>query len=347
MITTHLLSRNVAYTALHGITNEYKDQLSVIKNQQTQGYCWAYALTSAIEMKFAMDTGNRLMLDPLTLVNNTAKWWKKQFEKDNNVPEAYKNCDKYDNEGGTSSTCALLFMVGSGQHMIRQDGKDSNIIIEDYNTVDITTIQELYNILDEYKILYTGITADFQNAKVIHDYHVDENINDHAVVLTSIGILQGYDGLYAEILNSWGYDAHDDGLIYIKIADSPNVNVELHNNYNMFDYSDVILVKEVTSDNECNTTNNIDNNTYNNTNNNTSTVSIKKYNAILASMITFIVLFILVTVMFIVFLCKHYLLCECYKHINNSNTINENLNNNDTISDTNTKSSNDNAVIMV
>ena len=232
MMRMKLLSRNIAYNATHGITTEYKDYLSIPKNQGTEGLCWAYSLTSAIEMKYALKSGNRLMLDPLTLKNNSVEWFKK-YDKHKN----YSACHQYDEEGGYSPLCAAIFMNASKTTMKQQDGNDSYIYISNISyEKEITTVKELYDALDEYKLLYSSIYADdfglFQNSEIIDDYYFENESINHVVVITSVGTVNGYDGLYVEILNSWGYGRHYDGLIYIKVAD--NETDILHNNFNMF-----------------------------------------------------------------------------------------------------------------
>lgn len=238
----HLLSRAATYHALYGITDEYKDYLSLIKNQGEEGYCWAYSLTSAIEMRYALKSQNRLSLDPFTLINNTDKWWKERKCKENET-QICEECKEYD-EGGTSPICALGYMLESKKTMIQSDGEDSNLYISDFEILDITTLNELFAYLDAYKVLYSSLYAndEMMSNAIISDYMDEDETPNHAVIITSVGKFQGDSGIYIEVLNSWGYDAHYDGLVYIKVADFRGAN--LRNNLNVFSFNAMIKVSK-------------------------------------------------------------------------------------------------------
>lgn len=225
---TRLLSRMVEYEATHGITQQYKDYLSIIKDQGNTSYCWAYSLTSAIEMKHALNTGNRLMLDPYTIINRTTDWWKKNDKRND-----YKQCHEFE-VNGYIPICAVDYMYRSGQKMFQRDGNKSNLIINNYGDNEIKTLADLYSVLDKHSLLYTGIYADERISQpLIYYYDESQNFTNHQVVLTSVGKIDGLPGIYAEILNSYGYNSSYDGLIYVKIAD--NETSELHNNLGIFD----------------------------------------------------------------------------------------------------------------
>ena len=174
---TRLLSRMVEYEAMHGITQQYKDYLSIIKDQGRTSYCWAYSLTSAIEMKHALNTGNRLMLDPYTIINRTTDWW-----KENDKRNDYKHCHEFD-ENGYFPECAVEYMYRSGQKMFQRDGNKSNLIINNYGSDEIKTLADLYSVLDKRSLLYTGIYADERIKQPMMEYY-DENYDftNHAVV---------------------------------------------------------------------------------------------------------------------------------------------------------------------
>ena len=232
MFKRQLLSRAATFNATHGIKESKKDYLSIIKDQGQEGLCWAYALTSTIETNYALKTGNRLMLDPTTLKNNSVPWWNKQNKK---TKKTFANCLQYGEGGGYPPLCAVLYMIGSGDTMIQQDGQDSFLQITDGDLAEIKTLQNLYDALDKHGILYSGIYADHLYGQYINRYQdMDKDIN-HAIVITAVGHIRGINddnGIYVEILNSWGYNYGYDGLIYVKVADSEDG--PLKNNMNMF-----------------------------------------------------------------------------------------------------------------
>ena len=126
-------------------------------------------------------------------------------------------------------------MLASGDTMIQQDGQDSFLQITGGIT-SIKTLHHLYEALDKHGVLYSGIYANNLYGPYINKYQdIDKDCN-HAIVITAVGHVRGiYDdnGIYLEILNSWGYDYGYDGLIYVKIADSEDG--PLKNNMNIFD----------------------------------------------------------------------------------------------------------------
>lgn len=232
MLKLHLLSRAREFTATHGMTEEYKDYISIVKNQGDLNLCWAYSLTSAIEMKHALVSGNRLMLDPLTLSNNSVNWWKRHPKT-----PGYDICDHYsgDDNNAYPQVCAVDFMLNSKQTMIFADGNDSFVYIRDAGIINSDlTVQSLYDQFDKHKLFYAGIdSVNLGEGAQIDDYIKGSGIT-HAVVITAIGYIDNPSyGLYLEVLNSWGYDVHHDGLVYIKVAD--NEQSVLHDNLNILE----------------------------------------------------------------------------------------------------------------
>ena len=241
MFKRTLLSRVNGFNGTHGLKQEQKDYLSVIKNQGQEGLCWAYALTSTIEMSYALKTGNRLMLDPLTLYNNSVPWFNKLSEKDK---QKYKPCLEYGEDKTYYPSCALVFMAESKQTMRQMDGEDSFLQITGGDEKEIKSLKDLYDILDKYGIIYSGVNSTYLYGEIIEEY-IDadsEDVHpDHAVVITAAGTLKGYEGVYIEVLNSWGYENGYDGLHYVKIAD--NEDGSIVNNMKLFDENYVVNVK--------------------------------------------------------------------------------------------------------
>ena len=96
MFKRQLLSRAEYFTAKHGIKENTKDYLSITKDQGSEGLCWAYALTSTIEMNYALKSGNILMLDPIMLKNKSVPWFKDQDKK---TRKKYAPCLSYGENG--------------------------------------------------------------------------------------------------------------------------------------------------------------------------------------------------------------------------------------------------------
>ncbi len=243
MMKVSLLSRLPRFNALHGVTNKYRDYLSIMKDQGTDGLCWAYSLSSAMETRYALDSGNRLMLDPLTLYNRSVPWWKSHCKE-----EWCKHCTQYSKtiDKGYFQDCAINYMLISHDTMIQADGEDSYLMISNASTVNITTVEELNKSLDEYGILYSAIDGStlkqYTQSSTI-DFYYSSNTTNHAVVITALGTIDEQPDLYVEIINSWGYDRFYDGLIYIKVAD--NSTSSLFNNFAIFNENYGIEVKHI------------------------------------------------------------------------------------------------------
>ena len=238
--------KDIVFTAEHGVTNDKRNFLSIIKNQGQEGLCWAYSLASTIEISYALKTGNRLMLDPFTFYNNSVNWWKKQSTKDKMEREL---CLSYTQNKGYYAPCVIEYMVVSGDSMKQMDSEDSFVRMTDAGYSTIETVQQLYEALDKHGVLYISINSTYlKNHQLIDEYYDfdDPNVNvDHSVVLTAVGKIEGYSGIYVEILNSWGTDNGYDGLYYVKVAN--NEKSKLINNMKMFDAPIYIEVKRVIS----------------------------------------------------------------------------------------------------
>ena len=230
------LSRPRDFTATHGITSDKRDYLSITKNQGTEGLCWAYALTSTFEMSYALKSGNRLMLNPNFTYEHAVPWWKEQKKS---MRKQYEPCLSYGEDKGYLPFCATMYLIGSGDSITQMDGDDSFLTITYAETLKINSLPDLNNALDTYGVLYVALDADPLQSNTIISKYIPSETSNHAVVMTAIGEIKGYDGVYVEILNSWGYNHGYDGLQYIKIADS-NVSCVV-NNMNIL--SDIIGIQ--------------------------------------------------------------------------------------------------------
>lgn len=211
------LSRPRDFNATHGITTDKRDYLSITKDQGTEGLCWAYALTSTFEMAYALKSGNRLMLNPNFTYEHAVPWWNEQSKS---MKQQYEPCLSYGEDKSYSPTCATMYLIKSGDSITQVDGDDSFLTITYADVLSINSLNDLNDALDTYGVLYVALDSDpLQSNIIIKDYIPSETSN-HAVVITAIGEISGYEGVYVEILNSWGYNHGYDGLQYIKIADN-------------------------------------------------------------------------------------------------------------------------------
>ena len=238
LLSRVILSRPTAFVATHGLTTEYKDYLSLTKDQGQEGLCWAFALTSAIEMNYALQTGNRMMLDPKQLSRRAVSWWKGQKRSVRNQNE---HCLSYGEEGGYNLECAINYLLGSKESMIDSHGDDTFIVVKEAAYVHINSLHLLYESLNAGHVIYSGVDADGIMDKVVLDtFYKSEAGPNHAVVITAAGTITGKDGIYVEILNSWGVGHGYEGLQYIKVAE--NNDSYLINNAAIFEQSIIFEV---------------------------------------------------------------------------------------------------------
>jgi hypothetical protein len=177
-------------------------------------------------MSYAIKTGNRLMLDPLTLYNNSVPWWNEQNKE---TKKTYKHCLEYGKDKGYTPDCAVNYLILSRHTMIQMDKEDSYLQVTGAGDLNIKTVQQLYEELDKHGIFYIPINSTYLNGnELIENYYDVEDPNvlpDHAVVLTAVGEIAGLSGIYVEILNSWGYKNGYDGLHYVKVAESDTSDI--------------------------------------------------------------------------------------------------------------------------
>lgn len=213
-----ILSRPRQFTSKHGINHTLNDYLSIPKDQQQEGLCWAFSLTSAFEMSYARDTGNRLMLEPKQLHRNAVPWWNKQSKE---LKKQYSPCLTYGEDGGYNPECVLEYLVRSQDTLLQEDGEDSFLMINSYQQLKINSLCDMYDALDLFGVLYATIDSEqLTNGYAIYDEYYPIDNNNHAVVITGIGTFYNSSGVYLELLNSWGYNVGYDGLQYIKVAES-------------------------------------------------------------------------------------------------------------------------------
>lgn len=237
-----ILSRPKQFTSKHGINHTLNDYLSITKDQQQEGLCWAFSLTSAFEMSYARDTGNRLMLEPKQLHRNAVPWWNKQSKE---LKKQYSYCLSYMDGDGYVPECVLEYLVRSHDTLLQEDGEDSFLMINYYQQLKINSLRDMYDGLDYFGVLYATIDAEqLQNGYAIYDEYYPIDHNSHAVVITGIGTFYNTSGVYLELLNSWGYNVGYDGLQYIKVAES-ELSFIVNNMNILSDIYGVHLVRDV------------------------------------------------------------------------------------------------------
>lgn len=263
----NILSRLFIFTAIQGLTEYEKDLIPLIKNQGLHSYCWAYSITSAIELKYALQTGNRLKFSPFGIIDNVLDFY--DANKDNpDYSQAYDICKNFSSENENEPKelyvpeCALLYLKEDKKRMIYEyNNKSSNVILSNYSNIKIESLNDLIQNLKNNKVIlaqyFSGLMGYYVNKSII-DYYVvhDELPIDHNIIITGVGTLEDIPGLYVEIVNSWGLEVTFpnngqtskvgyDGLYYVKIAD--NETSPLVNNMGLFTLNYVIDVDELES----------------------------------------------------------------------------------------------------
>lgn len=249
-----LKSRFPFFNSLYGVTEEIKDYLSLTKDQGQEGLCWAYSLSSAMELSYALQTGNRFKIDPVFFKNNSAQWFVDHFDElKSESPEHAdfaKTCQKYDDIGGYSQLCALIYAQESQcqPSLAYNPNVKAPFRIKDSDVLEITSLESLKNELQAHKFLYNGVYADdlFMSSYILDEYTTGDI--DHGIVITGLGQFTGdyalaYPGWYVEILNSWGVEHGYDGLQYVKVADDDESTFA--NPFNLWDFSFWLEVEEV------------------------------------------------------------------------------------------------------
>lgn len=61
------------------------------KDQGNLSHCWAYSITSAIELKYALKTGNRLKINPFGIIDNVLEFYERH-KNDPKYSEVYDKC---------------------------------------------------------------------------------------------------------------------------------------------------------------------------------------------------------------------------------------------------------------
>ena len=234
LLERSILSRLSLFSAIAGVN---KDYLSIIKNQGSYGVCWAYSTISAIEMQYGVISGNRMKFSPWkTIVDDILDYFKGKPQ--------YQTCQNFAENYFYNHFCAFEYLVKSKKHMIMQyNNQSSTIYVKNYNYLLFSSLsmEKLIELLSQGHPLVTVMNATallrLRDVSIVDDYYIGpDTMNgvDHAIVATAVGTIEGRDGIYLEILNSWGEDIGSEGLNYIKIADS--VNGTLKRSFNSLFY---------------------------------------------------------------------------------------------------------------
>ncbi|KAH0789317.1 cathepsin S-like [Histomonas meleagridis] len=229
-----ILSRLALFSAIAGVN---KDYLSIIKDQGEYGTCWAYSTVSSVEMQYASISGNRMKFSPWdTIVNTIIDYFDGKSQ--------YPSCQQFSTNYFYSHYCAFEYLVNDKRHMIMEyNKKPSSIYVKSYNVfsganANIDTIVELLKTgRPIVSVMRSATLQKLSDLSIIDKYYMDNETMssiDHAVTVTGIGTIEGHDGIYLEVLNSWGESIGAEGLNYIKVADS--INGTLNRNFNILYY---------------------------------------------------------------------------------------------------------------
>ncbi|KAK8891520.1 hypothetical protein M9Y10_028732 [Tritrichomonas musculus] len=266
----NILSRLCLFTAIQGLNNDEKDLIPLIKNQNPHSYCWAYSITSAIELRHALKTGNRLKFNPYGIIDNVLQFYaqfKDQINENQEIKRIYESCKQFggnDKDGYElyDPSCALLYLFADKKTMIYEyNNKSSNVYLSKMENSNITTLDDLKKALKENKFILAAYHSEpgfHALGPIITNYLTDEKLDlNHNIIITGVGTIEDIPGIFVEIVNSWGTTYYDhesneykplgyDGIYYLKVAD--NLTSPLINNRRIFTSNFVIDTDEFSSE---------------------------------------------------------------------------------------------------
>lgn len=258
------------FTAIQGLNNDEKDLIPLIKDQSIHAYCWAYSLTSAIELKHALKTGNRLKFNPYGIIDNVLDFYaqlKNQLKDHPELQNLYDLCKEFAGKENQpkenySPFCAINYLVMDQKRMIYEyNNESSNVYVSNATVLSIKTLEDLYETLKENKFISAAYYSEpdfYKSGPIITNYIEDENVElNHNIIITGVGTIYNTPGIFVEIVNSWGtvyYDEEDglfkplgyDGIYYLKVAD--NETAPLINNRKIFTLNMAIDTEEFESE---------------------------------------------------------------------------------------------------
>ncbi len=233
-----IASRGTSYIGVRGLSDDEFEYIGKLKNRLNTRYEWAYALTTIIETLYGLKTDKRVVLDPFSIINHTAQWWRE------NAKPGYEHCKYYSDVGSYYKNCTLEFMNKTKTTMKLVNGNDSGIFIKDYKRINIANMKELNDTLDEYKVIYSsGCERECGSVHTLNYYANSINCDYLHLVISSLTVLSSNSKLYLELIDSKGRESHYLGIMYILVAD--NYTSELVNNAHVFDETYVVEIDEL------------------------------------------------------------------------------------------------------
>ena len=167
-----LIARSTEYQVLHGMP------YLIMSSGDKDYHCNGYPLATAMMMNYAINNDDVFRLTP---------------------KEDLLLIDK------CGLKCVLDEAKALGMPMNMNEKYNSNLKLSKFGKVEINSLNDLFDALDKYKLLYSGI---FDNnvfggiELVAMDVEVIDSTS-HAVIISSVGKFKNVPGLFAEVVNAW------------------------------------------------------------------------------------------------------------------------------------------------
>lgn len=112
---------------------------------------WIFYHHSAIELKYALQTGNRLKFNLYGIIDNILSFYSK-MKDDPELKQVYDICKDFSNGGHEWKyyriICAILYLIEDQKRMIYEyNNKSSNVQVSNFSNPEIKTVDDLLEVM--------------------------------------------------------------------------------------------------------------------------------------------------------------------------------------------------------
>ena len=222
------------------LNEEIKSKIPYPKSEPWGGNIpsWAYSMVYAAEI-FQLYKNNSIVEFSADNFFYGLKEYMNNNVDNNGVP--YQECFTNFNDSYNPECVAYFAKNSKYVFSTRSENVNIDIVLKNYDVLDLETYMDLQNALNIYPVLYNGIYYDktITNTGLIYEYNKKDAIDDYNSTCLVVGTLETEYAVYSEIIHPYSiYSGSNPYFIQTIVSfDDNRNNIKLHDYNHLYSKS--------------------------------------------------------------------------------------------------------------
>lgn len=199
---------------------------------------WAYSMIYAAEI-FQLYKNNSVVKFSADNFFYRLKEYMNNNVNNNDVP--YQECFTNFNDSYNPECVAYFAKNSKYVFSTRSENANIDIVLKNYDVLDLETYTDLQNALNTYPVLYNGIYYDktITNTGLIYEYNKKDKISDYNSTCLVVGTVETDYAVYSEIIHPYSiYSGSNPYFIQTIVSfDNNRNNIKLHDYNHLYSKS--------------------------------------------------------------------------------------------------------------